>query len=197
MLSLSAHKFHGPKGVGALYIRAGRHVRAQIIGGGQEQGLRGGTENVAGIVGMGAAAELAARSPAEHMPRVRRMRDQLETGICERIGIAQVNGDREHRLPNTTNIGFRALESQAILVLLSENGVCASGGAACHSGSLEASHVLKAMGIDEHVAHGAVRFSLSRYSTMDEIDSVLERLPSLISRLQAVTGVLARTDAAK
>jgi len=194
LMSLSAHKFHGPKGVGALYIRRGVHIRPQVFGGKQERGLRAGTENVAGIVGMGAAAELAKRCLAEEVPRIRRLRDRLEQGLCERIKIARVNGDREQRLANTSNVAFASLESQAILVLLSENGICASSGSACESGALEPSHVLRAMGLDERLAHGAVRFSLSRYTTDEQIDYVLERVPALIERLQSITGVLTGGD---
>ena len=188
MLSFSGHKFHGPKGIGGLYVRRGVRMVPLVPGGPQEMVRRGGTENVPGIVGMGRAADLAAAHLAG-MPRVASMRDRLEAGIIGSIADAFVNGDRETRLLNTTNIGFARLESEAILLLLSERGICASAGAACASGSLEASRVLKAMKIDPRVGHGAIRFSLSRYTTDPEIDHVLEVLPGVISRLRAVLPV--------
>src|SRR5665213_3614102 len=157
-MSFASHKFHGPKGVGALFIRRGLRVRPLIIGGPQERDRRGGTENVPGIVGMGVAAELAVKS-LPLMARVAEMRDRFEAGILSRVKSAAVNGRTDLRVPNTTNIGFARLEAEAILLLLSEKGICASAGAACSSGSLEPSHVLKAMNIDPRLAHGAVRFS--------------------------------------
>ena len=187
-ISLAAHKFHGPKGVGALYVRRGLRVRPLIIGGPQEQSRRGGTENVPGIIGMGRAAELAKES-LPRMDQVAALRDRLERGILERISDTYINGRTDARLPNTTNIGFARLEAEAILLLLSEQGICASAGAACASGSLEPSHVLKAMGIDAKVAHGAIRFSLSRYTTEAEVDRTLDLLPRMIERLRAVLPV--------
>ena len=187
-MSFASHKFHGPKGAGCVYARRGLRVRPLIIGGPQEQGRRGGTENVPGIVGMGKAAELAAVAVAE-MPRVAAMRDRLEQSILQAIEGAAVNGSTAHRLPNTTNVGFPRLEAEAILLLLSERGVCASAGAACSSGSLEPSHVLRAMGIDDKLAHGAIRFSLSRYTTDAEVDRALEVIPGVIDRLRAVLPV--------
>jgi cysteine desulfurase len=187
-MSFAAHKFHGPKGVGAFYARRGLRVRPLLIGGPQETGRRGGTENVPGIVGMGKAAELAVAALPQ-MERVAQLRDRLERGILERIEGAAVNGSTAQRLPNTTNIGFPRLEAEAILLLLSEQGVCASAGAACSSGSLEPSHVLKAMQVDERLAHGAIRFSLSRYTTDAEVDRALEVLPGMIRLLQAVLPV--------
>jgi len=188
VMSFASHKFHGPKGVGSLFIRRGVRVRPLIIGGPQERSRRGGTENVPGIVGMGKAAELAvARLPG--MPRVAAMRDRLQREILARIDDAHVNGRTDQRLPNTTNIGFSRLEAEAILLLLSEQGICASAGAACSSGSLEPSHVLRAMKIDERIAHGAIRFSLSRYTTDQEIDRTLEALPPIIARLRSVLPV--------
>jgi cysteine desulfurase len=187
-LSLAAHKFHGPKGVGALFTRRGLRVRPLVIGGPQERGRRGGTENVPGIVGMGMAAQIAARHLAD-MPRVAALRDRLEREILARIPDTHVNGRTDARLPNTTNIGFARLEAEAILLLLSEQGICASAGAACASGSLEPSHVLRAMGIDDKIAHGAIRFSLSRYNTEDEIERTLQTLPRLITRLRDVLPV--------
>lgn len=187
-LTAAAHKFHGPKGVGMLYARRGLRIRPLIIGGPQERNRRGGTENVPGVVGAGVAAELAV-AQLDQMQRVAAQRDRLESSILERIDIAHVNGSREHRLPNTTNIGFERLESEAILLLLSEQGICASAGAACSSGSLEPSHVLKAMKIDPLVAHGAIRFSLSRFTTDADIDRCLEVLPGVIERLRSVLPV--------
>ena len=187
-MSFASHKFHGPKGVGGLFVRRGLRFRPLLIGGPQERGRRGGTENVPGLIGMGKAAELA-RQAISQMPRVAGMRDRLEREILARIDDAHVNGDVESRLPNTTNIGFARLEAEAILLLLSEQGVCASAGAACSSGSLEPSHVLRAMRIDERIAHGAIRFSLSRYTTDDEIERAIEVLPPIIARLRAVLPV--------
>jgi cysteine desulfurase len=187
-MSFAGHKFHGPKGVGALYLRKGLRIRPLIIGGPQERQRRGGTENVPGIVGMGKAAELAKEKIGE-MQRVAALRDRLEKEILERIPESYVNGDPQRRIPNTSNIGFARLEAEAILILLSEQGICASAGAACSSGSLEPSHVLIAMNIDKKVAHGAIRFSLSRYTTETEIDRALEMLPGIISRLRKVLPV--------
>jgi cysteine desulfurase len=188
LASLAAHKFHGPKGVGAMYLRRGVRCATWLIGGPQERGRRGGTENVPGIVGMGKAAELA-REHLPEMAQVAALRDRLERGILTSIPETHVNGRTDLRVPNTTNIGFTRLEAEAILLLLSEQGICASAGAACSSGSLEPSHVLRAMKIDERIAHGAVRFSLSRYTTEAEIDRALEVLPGVISRLRAVLPV--------
>jgi cysteine desulfurase len=187
-MSFAAHKFHGPKGVGGLYIRRGVRMRPLHIGGPQEHGRRGGTENVPGIVGMGKAAELA-REFLPRMPRVAAQRDRLQGEILQRIAGTSVNGSMTHRVSNTTNISFARLEAEAILLLLSERGICASAGAACSSGSLEPSHVLLAMGIDPKIAHGAVRFSLSRYTTEAEIDRALEVLPAAIEKLRQVLPV--------
>lgn len=189
-MSLAAHKFHGPKGAGALYTRRGLRYRPLLIGGPQERGRRGGTENVAGVVGMGKAAEMALDALPQ-MRRVSDLRDRLERHVLETVEDAHVNGrtDPGGRLPNTTNIGFTRLEAEAILLLLSEQDVYASAGAACASGSLEPSHVLKAMGIDDRIAHGAIRFSLSRYTTDVEVDRALEVLPGVIRRLRAVLPV--------
>lgn len=186
--SIAGHKFHGPKGTGALYLKRGTRFAPLLIGGPQERGRRGGTENVAGIVGLGAAAE-AAREHLAEMPRVGQMRDRLQESITGSIADAHVIGRTDVRVPNTTNIAFSRLEAEAILLLLSEQGICASAGAACSSGSLEPSHVLKAMGIDPKIAHGAIRFSLSRFTTDAEIDRALEILPGVIARLRAVLPV--------
>jgi cysteine desulfurase len=187
--SFASHKFHGPKGVGAMYARKGLRLRPPlIIGGPQERGRRGGTENVPGIVGMGAAAEVAVRCLPD-ISRVAQLRDNLERRILADIPGTSVNGDTSARLPNTTNISFPQLEAEAILLLLSEQGICASAGAACSSGSLEPSHVLRAMDIEPKVAHGAIRFSLSRLTTQEEIDEAMEVLPAIIERLRRVLPV--------
>jgi cysteine desulfurase len=186
--SIAAHKFHGPKGVGALFIRRGLRVRPLIIGGPQERNRRGGTENVAGIVGMGRAAELV-HDALSDAPRIAAMRDRLEQATLRAIEGASVNGSRQQRVGNTTNIGFPQLEAEAILLLLSEQGICASAGAACSSGSLEPSAILRAMKIDEKLAHGSIRLSLSRYTTDAEIDRLLEVMPGVIERLRKVLPV--------
>ena len=190
MLSLSAHKFHGPKGVGALYVRRGTHLRPQIVGGHQERNLRAGTHNVPGILGLGVAAELAAEAAKTYATRVAPLRDRLEAGLLGMLPGAAANGDRNNRLPNTTSVGFPALEAESILLLLSEHGICCSAGAACQSGSLEASHVLKAMNVDPKLAHGSVRFSLSRTTTAEDIDEALRRIPPLIRRLAEMNRVV-------
>lgn len=186
LATLAAHKFHGPKGVGAMLVSRGVRPRPLLVGGHQERDLRAGTENVAGIVGMAEALRLAVENLEVENTTVRGLRDRLEAGILERVSIAAVHGDRARRLPNTSNIGFARLEAEAILMLLSNEGVCASSGSACSTGSLEPSHVLQAMGVDEATAHGAVRFSLSRFTTADEIERVLEIMPRVIERLEAV-----------
>jgi cysteine desulfurase len=187
-MTIASHKFHGPKGAAALFLRRGIRIPPLIIGGPQEHGKRGGTENVPGIVGMGKAAQLA-QTALNEMPRVASMRDRLEREILSQIDQTRVNGRTDQRLPNTSNIGFARLEAEAILLLLSEIGICASAGAACSSGSLEPSHVLRAMRIPEHFAHGSIRFSLSRYTSEAEINRMLEVLPGVISRLRAVMPV--------
>jgi len=186
--SFASHKFHGPKGVGGLFLRRGLRIAPHIIGGPQERNRRGGTENVAGIVGMGFAAERG-RGCLDQMSRVGEMRDRFETAILHSIPETSINGDVSVRLPNTTNINFAALEAEAILLLLSEQNICASAGAACSSGSLEPSHVLRAMNIPDRIAHGAIRFSLSRFTTESEIDAALVVLPAIIARLRAVLPV--------
>jgi cysteine desulfurase len=193
LVSFAAHKFHGPKGIGALVVRRGIVLDQQIVGGPQERDRRGGTENVPGIVGMGAAAD-AARcwlSSAERA-RLASLRDRLETELCRVCVGAVVNGARVERLWNTTNIGFPALEAEAILLLLSERGLCASAGAACSSGSLDPSPVLLAMGVPPAVAHGSIRLSLSRFTTDAEIDRALEVIPAAIERLSRRATALGR-----
>ena len=185
LATMSAHKFHGPKGVGALYVKRGVRVRAQLRGGPQERERRGGTENTAAIVGMGVAAELA-RSFIDEEESLGALRDRFERAILERCPGAEVNGARRPdtpRLWNTTNIGFPRLEAEAILLTLSEKGVCASAGAACSSGSLDPSPVLLSMGVPEPVAHGSIRFSLSRFTTDDEIDQAIDIVPQVVAKL--------------
>jgi len=183
LLSLSGHKFHGPKGVGALYVRKRSRVEPLLIGGAQEGALRAGTENVPGIIGLGVAAEAAVREGPATMERIGELRDMLERGICDAVASARVNGAPAPRIANTTNIGFAGPAADAILLLLSEQGVCASAGAACSSGSLEPSHVLRAMGVDVRYAHGSIRFSLSRFNTPDEVRTVIGLMPGIVARL--------------
>ena len=188
-LTMAPHKFHGPKGVGGLYLRRGVRWRPLVIGGPQENSKRGGTENVPGIVGFGKAAVLAKESLIEMATSVAEKRDRLERRILESIDETYVNGRTDLRVPNTTNIGFARLEAEAILLLLSEQNICASAGAACSSGSLEPSPVLRAMGIDDRIAHGAIRFSLSKFTGDEEIDRALAVLPAIINKLRAVLPV--------
>jgi len=187
MLSLSGHKLHAPKGVGALYIRKGTKFAPFLLGGHQEHGRRGGTENVAAIVGLGKAAELAAAKMEEENTRVKALRDRLENGLIQAIPNAIVNGDLEKRLPNTSSIAFEFVEGESILLMLDEFGICASSGSACTSGSLEPSHVLRAMDVPFTAAHGSIRFSLSVYNNQEEIDLVIEKLPPIIDRLRKMS----------
>jgi cysteine desulfurase len=186
-LALSGHKLHAPKGVGALYVRKGMPYRPFLRGGHQERGRRAGTENVPYIVGLGAACELAAKHIQDENTRVRALRDRLETGLLNAIPEARINGDVTSRLPNTTNISFKYVEGEAILLLLDQEGICASSGSACTSGSLEPSHVLRSMGVPFTYAHGSVRLSLSRYTTEAEIDKALEVFPRVITRLREIS----------
>jgi cysteine desulfurase len=192
MLSLAGHKLHAPKGVGALYVRKGTRCRPLILGGHQEESRRAGTENVPYIVGLGRACELAAEHMIEENTRVKKMRDRLEAGILASCPEVSVNGDREHRLPNTLNVGFEKIEGEAILLLLDAQGIAASSGSACTSGSLEPSHVMRAMGVPFTAAHGSIRFSLSRYNTEDDIDHTLKHLPAIVSRLRGISPFVAR-----
>ncbi len=180
MLGISGHKLHAPKGVGALYIKKGIMLTPLVIGGHQEFGKRAGTENVTSIVGLGVAADLAVDALKEENTTVRALRDKLEKGLLERIYNARVNGGKANRVPNTSNISFEYIEGELILLHLSDIGICASSGSACTSGSLEPSHVLKAMGIPFTSMHGSVRWSLSRFTTEEEIDYVLEHVPYII-----------------
>ncbi|MCP4349347.1 MAG: cysteine desulfurase NifS [Desulfobacterales bacterium] len=187
MLSISGHKLHAPKGVGVLYVRKGTKFSPFMIGGHQEHGRRGGTENVASIIAMGKACELAVAHMDEENTRVKQLRDKLENELLKRIPNASVNGDTENRLPNTTSIGFEYVEGESILLLMDEFGICASSGSACTSGSLEPSHVLRAMGVPFTSAHGSIRFSLSIYNTEDETDLVIEKLPPIIEKLRKMS----------
>jgi cysteine desulfurase len=187
MLSLSGHKLHGPKGVGVLYVRKGTKFTPFLLGGHQERGRRGGTENVASIVGLGRAGELAQEMMAEENTRVRGLRDRLESELLSRIPHAFVNGDRDQRLPNTTSIAFEFVEGESILLMMNQYGICASSGSACTSGSLEPSHVLRAMGVPFTAAHGSIRFSLSTYNTEADVDLVIEKLPPIIERLRGMS----------
>ena len=186
-LAMSGHKLHAPKGVGVLYIRRGTPFRPFLRGGHQEHGRRAGTENVPYIVGLGAACELAAKHIQEENTRVRSLRDRLETGLRNAIPESRINGDPGNRLPNTTNISFKYVEGEAILLLLDQEGICASSGSACTSGSLEPSHVLRSMGVPFTYAHGSVRLSLSRYTTDADIDKALDVLPRVITRLRGIS----------
>lgn len=184
-LSLSAHKLHAPKGVGALYVKRGVKYQPYVIGGGQEEGRRGGTENVAGIVGFGCAAELAMAHLKDENTRVRPLRDRLEEGILKSIPGVIRNGARDQRLPNTSNLSFEGVEAEGVLLMLDEVGICASSGSACTSGSLDPSHVLMAMGCGIARARGSVRFSLGIYNTEAEVDFVLKQLARIIAKLRA------------
>jgi cysteine desulfurase len=186
MLSLSGHKLHAPKGVGVLWVRRGTPFVPYIMGGHQERGRRAGTENVPYIVGLGAAAELARGRLEEENTRVKELRDRLEDGLLK-IEATMVNGDRERRLPNTCSVSFEYVEGESILMRLSDLGICASSGSACTSGSLEPSHVLRAMGVPFTAAHGSIRFSLSVYNTAQDVDYVLEHLPGIIDRLRELS----------
>jgi cysteine desulfurase len=186
LLSLSGHKLHAPKGVGALYVRRGCRFRPFLLGGHQERGRRGGTHNVPGIVALGKACELAAKTMAEEQTRVRGLRDRLETELLK-IDSARVNGDIENRLPGTTNISFESVEGEAVLMYLDQNGICASSGSACTSGSLEPSHVLRAMGVPFTFAHGSIRFSLGRFNTDADVDRILSVTPGIIERLREIS----------
>ncbi|MGD0261215.1 MAG: cysteine desulfurase NifS [Verrucomicrobiota bacterium] len=184
-LSLSAHKLHAPKGIGLLYVK--RHVKYQpyVVGGGQERGRRGGTENVANIVAFGRAAELATANLSDENTRVRALRDRLEDGILGAIPGASRNGAREPRLPNTSNLAFDGVEAEGILMLLDQAGICASSGSACTTGSLDPSHVLTAMGCSAARARSSIRFSLGIYNTEVDVDYVLNHLPGIIAKLRA------------
>ena len=187
LLSISGHKLHAPKGIGVLYVRRGTKITPHIMGGHQERGRRAGTENVPYIVGLGKACELAMQRMEQDAEHERKLRDRLETGILAACKGARVNGDVMNRLPNTTNISFEYIEGEAILLMLDDVGICASTGSACASGSLEPSHVLRAMDVPRTALHGSIRFSLSRYNTDEDVDYVLEKLPPIIQRLRELS----------
>jgi cysteine desulfurase len=187
MMSISGHKIHAPKGVGVLYVKKGTKFSPFMIGGHQERNRRGGTENVASIVGLGRASELAMNHLEEMDTRIRAMRDRLEKGLMQNIPNALLNGKKDSRLPNTSNISFEYVEGEAILLMMDQLGICASSGSACTSGSLEPSHVLRAMGVPFTAAHGSIRFSLSTYNTEKEVDFVIENLPPIIERLRMMS----------
>ena len=186
-LALSGHKFHAPKGIGILYVRRGMKFRPLLIGGHQERGRRPGTENTAFIVATGKAAELAQASLDDELTRVKALRDRLEQGLLAQIPDSVINGHPTQRTPNTVNISFKYVEGEAILLMLSEEGIAASSGSACTSGSLEPSHVLRAMGVPFTYSHGSVRLSLSRFNTEEDIDYILEKLPPIIQRLRDIS----------
>ncbi|WP_018125285.1 cysteine desulfurase NifS [Desulfovibrio oxyclinae] len=187
MLSLSGHKLHAPKGVGALYVRKALPFRPFMVGGHQERGRRAGTENTTGIIALGRACEIAGEHIAEENDSVKALRDKLETGLMESITDAKLNGDKEKRLPNTSNISFGYVEGEAILLMMDQLSICASSGSACTSGSLEPSHVLRAMGVPFTFAHGSIRFSLSRFNTEEEVDFIIENLPRVIENLRKIS----------
>lgn len=186
-MGISAHKFHGPKGIGALYVKSGTMVSPLIVGGHQERGKRAGTENVPYIVGMARAAELAMENMDDELSRVKKLRDMLEDGILTKIKNARLNSTSKNRVPNTTNIGFLYIEGELILLHLNDEGICASSGSACTSGSLEPSHVLRAMGVPFTSLHGSIRFSLSRYNTEEDIIQVIQTLPHIIDKLAKIS----------
>ena len=187
MLSLSGHKLHAPKGIGALYVRRGVRLRPLLRGGHQERGRRASTENAPGIIGLGVAAELAMQHMRDEQTRVASLRDRLEKGLLQRIGNAFVTGDAESRLPNTSNIAFEFIEGEGILLLLNKEGIACSSGSACTSGSLEPSHVLRAMKVPYTAAHGAIRFSFSRDNTDEDVDHVLAVMPTVVERLRSLS----------
>ncbi|MDR3566980.1 MAG: cysteine desulfurase NifS [Syntrophobacteraceae bacterium] len=187
MLSLSGHKLHAPKGIGVLYLRKGTKFSPFLLGGHQERGRRGGTEATSSIIALGVAAELALKNLEMENTFVKGLRDRLENAILSIVPNTKVNGDRTNRLPNTSNISFEFVEGEGILLMMDQYGICASSGSACTSGSLQPSHVLRAMGIPFTMAHGSIRFSLSIYNTEDEIDFVIEKLPPIIETLRGMS----------
>ncbi len=187
MLSLSGHKFHGPKGIGALYLRRGTRFRPLLRGGHQERGRRAGTENAASIIGLGKAAELAQIAIEEDMSRISFLRNRLEQGLLAKIPHTFVTGNPQARVPNTCNIAIEYIEGEALLLMMNQVGIAASSGSACTSGSLEPSHVMKAMNIPFTAAHGTLRFSLSRFTTDKDIDHVLEYLPGIVQTLRSLS----------
>ena len=187
MLSISGHKLHAPKGIGVLYVRKGTKFAPFLMGGHQERGRRAGTENSASIIAMGRAAQLVMECMQDENTRVRALRDKLETELLKRVPNSMINGDPQNRLPNTTSIAFEFIEGEGILLLMDQYGICASSGSACTSGSLEPSHVLRAMGVPFTAAHGSIRYSLSIYNTEEEIDFVIDKMPAIIERLRQMS----------
>jgi len=187
MLSISGHKLHAPKGIGVLYLRRGVRFRPLLRGGHQERGRRAGTENAASIVAMGKAAEMAMQHMEFENTKVKAMRDRLEQGILDAVPHCFVTGDPDNRLPNTCNIAFEFVEGEAILMLLNKKGIAASSGSACTSGSLEPSHVMRAMDIPYTAAHGSIRFSFSRYNTMQDVERVIEAIPPIMQQLRKLS----------
>jgi cysteine desulfurase len=187
LLSLSAHKFNGPKGAGALWIKRGTRMQPTVTGGKHERNRRAGTENVAAIAGLGVAAALAAGKMPAEAARVSALRDRLEAGILREVPATQVNGVRDPRVPNTTNIGFERVEAESLLIALDLEGIAVSTGSACSSGTLEPSHVLKAMGLSPHRTQNSLRFSLGMFSTQEEVDRVIEILPRLVEKLRSLS----------
>ncbi len=187
MVSISGHKFHAPKGVGALYLRRGTRFRPLLRGGHQERGRRAGTENAASVIGLGKAAELAMESMQNNTASIQAMRDRLERELLNAIPHSFITGDVENRVPNTTNIAVEFVEGEALLLLLNQNGIAASSGSACTSGSLEPSHVMRAMDIPFTAAHGTLRFSLSKFTTEQDIDRVIAALPPIVERLRTLS----------
>ena len=187
MLSISGHKLHAPKGIGIFYIRRGTRIKPFMLGGHQEHGRRGGTENVPYIVGLGKAVELAEANMEKENLFLSRLRDKLENGLLATCPDSRVNGDRKSRLPNTSNMSFEYIEGESILMHLSDLGICVSTGSACAAGSLEPSHVIRAMGVPFTAVHGSIRFSLSRYNTEEEVDYVLEEMPKVIANLRSLS----------
>jgi cysteine desulfurase len=185
-LSLSGHKLHCPKGVGVLYVNRRTKFAPYLIGGSQENGKRAGTQNVASIVGLGKACEVAGQNLGHEKKVVRKLRDDFEAGVLAQIEGARVNGDREHRLPNTTNLAFEGIDSEGALMLLDQHHICCSSGSACTTGSVHASHVLKAMGLSDERARASLRFSFSRFNTAEEVEKALEILPKVIGKLRRV-----------
>lgn len=187
LMGISGHKFHAPKGIGALYVNSSTLITPLVIGGHQENGKRAGTENVAFIVGMAKAAQMAKDSLNYELTEVKRLRDKLETGLLSKIYNARLNSSAHNRVPNTTNIGFEYIEGELILLNMNDIGICASSGSACTSGSLDPSHVLKAMGVPFTALHGSIRFSLSKYTTEKEIDYTIENMPVIIEKLATIS----------
>ena len=187
LMGVSGHKFHAPKGIGALYVKSSTLITPLIIGGHQESGKRAGTENVPSIVGLATAAKMAQEALPYESTKVKELRDKLEKGLLSKIYNARLNSSAPNRVPNTTNIGFEYIEGELILLNMNDIGICASSGSACTSGSLDPSHVLKAMGVPFTALHGSIRFSLSRFTTEDEIDYTIAKMPAIIEKLAKIS----------